>query len=224
MGRRVPAIATAVLAVLAATAAACSLVATPATPAPTQSPSPAPSALAFPRTNGVVVAGRYASDPPFDVPFTFEVPADGWESMHLHAEFFDIGRFAAEERQTAPIRWIAFGHPAYIRGDEEAPAAGLTPEAAATLLSSREDLVASAAVPYSFAGRDGVRLDLHAPQANTPIFGGPDGAFNLEPSIDIRLGIVPLEEDLLLVFVGAPLGELDAAWDEALPILESVDL
>ena len=53
---------------------------------------------------------------------------------------------------------------------------------------------------------------------------GPDGAFNLEPSIDIRLGIVPLDDDLLLAFVGAPPGELEAAWDEALPILESVDL
>jgi hypothetical protein len=48
--------------------------------------------------------------------------------------------------------------------------------------------------------------------------------FGPEPSIDIRLGMVPLEEDLLAVFVGAPPGELDAAWDEAAPILESVDL
>jgi hypothetical protein len=221
MGRRAPAVATAFLAVLAAIAAACAPV---PTPGPTQSPSPAPAALAFPPTTGEVVAGRYASDPPFDVSFTFEVPAGGWESMHVHGEFIDIGRFATEERQTAPIRWIAFGHPTYIRGDEDTPAAGLTPEAAATLLSARDDLTASAAVPYTFAGRDGVRLDLHAPEANTAIFGGPDGAFNLEPSIDIRLGIVPLEEDLLVVFVGAPPGELDAAWDEALPILESADL
>ena len=222
MGRRAPAVATAVLAVLAAAAAACAPVAMPAPT--THSPSPAPSALAFPRTNGEVVAGRYASHPPFDVQFTFDVPADGWESMHVHGEFFDIGRFATEERQTAPIRWIAFGHPGYIRGDEDVPAAGLTPEAAATLLSARDDLSSSEVVRFSLAGRDGIRLDLHAPEADTPIFGGPDGAFNLEPSIDIRLGIVPLDDDLLLAFVGAPPGELEAAWDEALPILESVDL
>lgn len=218
MGRRAPAIA---IAVLAAAVLACAPV---ATPGPTQSPSAAPSPRAFPRTTGEVVAGRYASDPPFDVPFTFEVPSDGWESMHLHGEFFDIGRFATADRQTAPVRWIAFGHPGYIRGDEDVPAAGLTPEAAATLLSARDDLTASETVPYAFAGRDGVRLDLHAPEANTPIFGGPDGAFNLEPSIDIRLGIVPLDDDLLLVFVGAPAGELDAAWEEAQPILDSVRL
>ena len=218
MRRRAPAIA---IAVLAAAVLACTPV---ATPAPTGSPSPAPSARAFPRTTGEVVAGRYSSDPPFDIPFTFDVPADEWESMHLHREFFDIGRFATAERQTAPIRWIAFGHPGHIRGDEDVPAADLTPEAAATLLSARDDLSASEAVPYAFAGRDGIRLDLHAPEPGTPIFGGPDGAFNLEPSIDIRLAIVPLDDNLLLVFVGAPPGELDAAWDEAQPILDSVDL
>ena len=72
MGRRAPATA---MIVLAAAVLAC---APAATPAPTESPSPAPSPLAFPRTTGEVVAGRYASDPPFDVPFTFDVPADGW--------------------------------------------------------------------------------------------------------------------------------------------------
>ena len=204
------------VAVLAAVLAGC---------APAATDTPPASPLAFPTTTGeVLAAGRYGSSPPFDVPFTFAVQADGWESMHHHGEFFDIGRFATAERQTAPVRWIAFGHPGHIRGNEDVPAESLTPEAAATLLSARDDLTASEAVPFSVAGRDGVRLDLHAPEPNTPIFGGPDGAFNLEPSIDIRLGIVPLDNDLLLVFVGAPPDELDAAWDEAAPILESVDL
>jgi hypothetical protein len=42
--------------------------------------------------------------------------------------------------------------------------------------------------------------------------------------VDIRIGFVPLDNDLLVVFVGAPPAELDAAWSEALPVLESVDL
>lgn len=217
MGRRAPAV---VIAVLAVIVAACAPL---APPGPTQSPSPGPSPLAFPRTTGEVVAGRYASSPPFDIPFTFDVPSGGWESMHLHGEFFDIGRFATEERQTAPARWIAFGHPEHVRGEEDVPAAGLTPEAAATLLAGRDDLTASEAVPFSLAGRDGVRLDLHAQEPNTPIFGGPEGDFGLEPSMDIRIGFVPLDNDLLVVFVGAS-GELDAAWEEAQPVLESVDL
>ena len=208
------------IAVLGAAVLACAPV---ASPVPTASPVSSP--IAFPSTTGeVLAAGRYTSSPPFEVPFTFEVPADGWESMHHHGEFFDIGRFATAERQTAPVRWIAFGHPGHIRGDEDVPADELTPEEAAALLAARHDLTASEVVPYTLADLDGVRLDLHAPAPNTPVFGGPDGAFNLEPSIDIRLGIVPLDDDLLLVFVGAPPGELDAAWDEAQPILESVDL
>jgi hypothetical protein len=216
MVRRVPAV---LIATLAAAVLACAPVATPVPSEPASSP------LAFPPTTGEVLsAGRYTSSPPFDVPFTFAVPPDGWESMHHHGEFFDIGRFATAERQTAPVRWIAFGHPGHIRGDEDVPADGLTPEEAAALLAARHDLTASEVVPYSLADRDGVRLDLHATQPDTPIFGGPDGAFNLEPSIDIRLGIVPLDDDLLLVFVGAPPGELDAAWEEAQPILDSVDL
>jgi hypothetical protein len=217
MGRRVLAIP---IAALATAALACAPV---ATPAPTNSPESSPSV--FPPTTGeVLAAGRYTSSPPFDVPFTFAVPADGWETMHHHAEFFDIGRFATADRQTAPVRWIAFGHPEHISGDEDVTAAGLSPKEAAAVLAARDDLTASEVVPFTLAAVDGVRLDLHAPEPDTPIFGGPDGAFNLEPSIDIRLGIVPIGNDLLLVFVGAPPGELDAAWDEAQPILESVDL
>ena len=55
MGRRAPAFASAVL---GAAVLACAPV---ATPGPTATPSTAPSPLAFPRTNGEVVAGRVAS-------------------------------------------------------------------------------------------------------------------------------------------------------------------
>ena len=212
-----------VILVLAAAVLAC---APAATPLPTASPTlPAPSPAAFPTTSGEeLTAGRYDSSPPFDIPFTFDVPAGGWESMHLHGEFFDIGRFATEERTTAPARWIAFGHPGHVRGSEDVPVAGLTPEAAAELLATRDDLTASEPVPYTIAGHEGVRLDLHAPEPNTPIFGGRDGDFGLEPSIDIRIGLLPLENELLVVFVGASPDELDAAWEEAQPVLESIDL
>jgi hypothetical protein len=216
MVRRVPA---AVVVVLASAVLACAPAAAPTLSAPAASP------LAFPTTTGeVLAAGRYASSPPFDIPFTFEVPAGGWESMHLHGEFFDLGRFEGEERQTAPIRWIAFGDPERVRGREDVPDTGLKPAEAAALLAERDDLTASEPVPFSLDGRDGVRLDLHAPEANTPIFGGAEGDFSLEPSVDVRLGFVPFDEGLLAVFVAAPADELDAAWDEAQPVLESVDL
>ena len=219
MVRRLPA---AVMVVLASAALACA----PATPAPTSTPgAPSASPLAFPTTTGeVLVPGRYDSQPPFNIPFTFEAPAGGWESMHLHGEFFDLGRFATEERQTAPARWIAFGDPEHVRGSEDVPDTDLTPAEAAALLAERDDLTAGEPVPFSLDGREGVRLDLHAAEPNTPIFGGAEGDFGLEPSVDVRLGFVPVDEGLLVVFVAAPADELDAAWEEAQPVLESVDL
>ena len=219
MVRRLPA---AVMVVLASAALACA----PATPAPTSTPgAPSASPLAFPTTTGeVLVPGRYDSQPPFNIPFTFEAPAGGWESMHLHGEFFDLGRFATEERQTAPARWIAFGDPDHVRGSEDVPDTDLTPAEAAALLAERDDLTAGEPVPFSLDGREGVRLDLHAAEPNTPIFGGAEGDFGLEPSVDVRLGFVPVDEGLLVVFVAAPADELDAAWEEAQPVLESVDL
>ena len=203
--------------VLAATVIGCS-------PAATPSASPIP-AVDFPSTGGeVLVAGRYDSHPPFNIRFTFDVPAGGWESMHLHGEFFDLGRFEGEERQTAPVRWIAFGDPDHVRGSEDVPDTDLTPAEAAALLAERDDLTASEPVPFSVDGREGVRLDLHAPEPNTAIFGGAEGDFGLEPSVDVRLGFVPVDEGLLVVFVAAPAVELDAAWEEAQPVLESIDL
>ena len=220
MVRHVP---VALIIMLAVAVVGCAPAAAPAvTPEPSASPAPA---IAFPTTTGeVLVPGRYDSQPPFNIPFTFDVPAGGWESMHLHGEFFDIGRFEGEERQTAPARWIAFGDPQHVRGADDVPDADLTPTEAAALLAERDDLAATEPVPFSLDGRDGVRLDLHAPEANTPIFGGAEGDFGLEPSVDVRLGLAPVDEGLLVVFVAAPADELDAAWEEAQPVLESVDL
>ena len=119
--------------------------------------------------------------------------------MHVHGEFFDLGRFEGEERQTAPVRWIAFGDPDHVRGSEDVPDTDLTPAEAAALLAERDDLAASEPVPFSLDGREGVRLDLHAPEPNTAIFGGAEGDFGLEPSVDVRLGFVPVNEGLLVV-------------------------
>ena len=199
--------------------------ASPAGASPSEVPaSPADGSRSFPTATGIVLgAGRYRSAPPFDIPFTFEVPGTGWESMHLHGEFLDIGRFFGEERQTAPDRWIAWGHPQHVRGTSDQPAAELTPETAAALLVARPELVAGEPEPFSVAGLEGVRVDLHAPEPNTPLFGGPAGDFGLEPAVDARLGIVSVGEELLIVMVLAPATDLETAWTEAQPILDSME-
>ena len=219
MVRRLPA---AVMIVLASAALACA----PATQAPTSTPgAPPASPIAFPTTTGEVARpGPLRQPTAVQHPLHVRGAGRRWESMHLHGEFFDLGRFATEERQTAPARWIAFGDPEHVRGSEDVPDTDLTPAEAAALLAERDDLTAGEPVPFSLDGREGVRLDLHASEPNTPIFGGAEGDFGLEPSVDVRLGFVPVDEGLLVVFVAAPADELDAAWEEAQPVLESVDL
>jgi len=196
-------------------------------PTATLLPAPISTGLSFPTTSEIPLApGRYRSSPPFDIPFTFEVPDSGWESAHLLGEFFDILQFDGETAAAAgqPSRWIAFGHPTDIRGTRDTPAAGLSPGEAAALFADRSDLQASATTPFELDGLDGVRLDLHARSLSTPVFGGPAGNFAIGPQNALRLAIVPLADDLLLVLVLATPDELEAAWLEAQPILESVDL
>lgn len=187
--------------------------------------APSLDARSFPTVTGqVLAAGRYASSPPFDIRFTFEVPATGWESMHLHGEFFDIGQFETDARPANPIRWIAWGHPQLIYGATEVAVRDLTRDEVIGLLTARDDLTASEPEPFTFAGTDGARVDLHAMASNTRLFGGQAGDFGLEPTLDARLGLVVVNNDLLVVMVLAPPRELEAAWQEAQPILTSVEL
>jgi hypothetical protein len=167
---------------------------------------------------------RYAASPPFDLALTFQTPDDGWESLHLLGEFVDIARFDGVPRSGPPSRWIAFGHPARIHGETEVNAAGLMPGGIADLLRDRDGLETTEPTPFSVAGLDGVQLDLRARARDTSIFGGPAGNLSLEPSRDARMGIVVVGEEPLLVLVFAPPEELDDAWNEAQPVLESVEL
>ena len=192
---------------------------------PTVTAPPPSGGRPFPATSEVPLApGRYLSSPPFDIPFTFDVPDGAWESAHLLGEFFDILRFDDDAAPGQPTRWIAFAHPTNIRGSEEEPVEDLSPTDVAALLGDRSDLRAGPTSAFELDGLVGIRLDLHALVQSAPLFGGPAGIFGLDPENDVRLGIVSLADGLLLVLVLAAPDELDAAWLEAQPILESVDL
>jgi hypothetical protein len=192
--------------------------------APTISPEATPgNVLVFPTASEQELApGRYSSSPPFDIPFTFEVQAEGWESAHLHGEFFDIMQLPAGSTQ--PSRWIAWAHPLTIHGPDDAAAIELSPAEAAELLAARADVDATDSAPFQFAGHEGVRLDLTTDDQGVQIFGGEDGDFGLDPAYDLRLGLVSLDDDLMLVLVLAPTGELEDAWMEAQPVLDSATL
>ena len=195
-------------------------IATPARSAPALTPS----ARAFPTTSEVELEpGRYSSSPPFEFAFTFEIPAPGWFSAHIHTEFFDVMRFEGTD-QRSPVRWVAWAHPETIHGDRDAPAAELTPQEAADLMATQIAVDAGTSSAFAFAGLEGVRLDFHTEVSQVPLFGGPDGDFQLDNSQDARIGIVKIDQEMLLVMCLAPPGQLGAGCSDAQPILDSVEL
>ena len=197
----------------------------PATPTPSPSaPTPSASPRAFPTTSGVELApGRFSSSPPFDFAFTFEIPEPGWFSAHIHGEFFDVMRFEGTD-QRSPVRWVAWAHPETIHGDSDARAAELTPQEAADLMATQLAVDAEASSAFTFAGLQGVQLEFHTEITQVPLFGGPDGDFQLDNSQDARIGIVKIDHEMLLVMCLAPPGQLEGGCTDAQPILDSVEL
>lgn len=209
--------------------------AAPSTPAislaPTASASPqgtlaaVPSGhLAMPARFDVELApGRYWSSPPFEIGFPFMVDQPGWIAGHLGRDFFDIQRDADGAGPKWPQSILAFGLPASIRGDTDVPVAGLTPAEAIAQLRARASLGGSNVTERTLFGRLAVSMDLHA-AVESPVFGAAGGTFTIGPELDARFVLVPFEERLLAVIVQGAVGDLEARWQEALPILESVRL
>jgi hypothetical protein len=199
------------------------------TTAPTLSPTPAPSIppglRAWPTTFDVAVQGTYWSTPPFRIPFSITIDGPGWFSGHLHAEFVDLQRFDGMAQHQFPNRMLGFADPGRFRGvDGPVDVAGLTPDAALDLLAGRASLTTTNRAAQELFGLTGARVDVHSATSNNPLFGGEEGDFGLGPQLDIRLVVLPLDGRLLVVAVLAAPGDLDGAWDQALPILESVEL
>jgi hypothetical protein len=197
------------------------------TGAPRPTPVPAPSGvLLLPTTFAVALEpGTYWSSPPFDLGFAFEIPEPGWVSGHLNAEFTDIQQHEGEPvAGVLPERIIGFGHPRQIHGTAIVDASGLTPAEAVDLWVERTDIETANQVQLELLGGDAVRVDVHAPVPMLPLFGGDDGTFRLDDALDVRIVVIAVEDGLFLATVHAPAADLEAAWDQALPTLESIDL
>jgi hypothetical protein len=167
--------------------------------------------------------GIYDSNPPFAVEFLFRIPDDGWQSAHIHEEFFDVMRFDGAS-PTIPTRWVAFGFPQTLYGpDGVQPVDDVTPAEAIDLISNVPNVAATNTRPFTFAGRDGVQVDLRTDVASTHIFGGDAGDLGLDPSFPARLGAVAHDPGLLIVMCfGAP--DIDEGCADAQPIIDSVEL
>jgi hypothetical protein len=198
----------------------------PATPsaAPTRSPlsTPPPGTTAWPGAFDIEVRGTYWSSPPFRIPFEITIDEPGWYSAHLHDDFLDFMRFDDRPHQF-PNRMVGFADPEHVRGGDGEVAIGtLTPEAALELLAARASLATSNAAGQELFGLFGKRMDLHSATNNNPLFGAEGGDFGLGPELDVRLVVLPRADRLLVVLVLAAPGDLDGAWEQALPILETV--
>jgi hypothetical protein len=184
-------------------------------PTPTPTPSPVPtatlsSALRFPSASQIdLEPGRYRSSPPFDVGFTFDIPHAGWETGHLAPDFFDALAASALPQSI-------------IGADGPVDVTGLDPTAAGQLIAARDDITATAPTRFDFAGLPATRLDLSADQPGVKLFGGAVGDFTLDQTMEARLILAPLDDELMLVLVTAPKGGLENTWLKALPILGSV--
>jgi hypothetical protein len=165
---------------------------------------------------------RYFTAPPFELPISLVIAEPGWYAGHLHPDFLDLQRFDGVAVGSFPNRIVGFAWPASIRGvDGPVGAAGLTPAAAVDLASERSSVKTANRAGVQLLGLTGERIDLHSDLGSNPIFETSDGAFGLGPELDVRLAALPLDGRLLLVLVLAPPGQLDAAWDQAVPILAS---
>lgn len=207
-----------------------STVATPtdvSSPLPERTPEPLPSGtLALPAGFAVELEpGTYWSSPPFDIGFAFEVAEVGWVAGHLNSEFFDIQQFDGEPAEgIAPERIVGFAHPLAIYEPAVVEVAGLTPEEAVALWVARTDIEASNVTELSLLGGDAIRVDVHSPTSMVPLFGGDEGIFRLDSAYDVRIVAIAVDGGLFLASVHASPSELEAAWEQAVPILESISL
>jgi hypothetical protein len=210
----------------------------PSAGSPSLTPAPTPAATiarptVVPRPSGTLAwptafdvefeQATYFSSPPFDVPFTLEVDEPGWFSGHLNGEFFDLLRFDGVPHTGLPTRMLTFGVPGHVRGpDGDVPVQDLTAEAAADLIEQADDRTTSNRMDIELLGLTGVVLDIHSELNNTPIYGGAAGNFGLSPERDVRLAILAHADGFLLVGMLAEAGDLDAAWEHAEGILDTV--
>jgi hypothetical protein len=188
---------------------------------------PAPSGvLLLPTTFAIALEpGTYWSSPPFDLGFAFEIPEAGWVSGHLNPEFTDIQQYEGTPAAgVTPERIIGFAHPLQIHGTTILDAAELTAPEAVELWVERTDIQTANRAELELLGGDAVRVDVHATAPMLPLFGGDDGTFRLDTSFDVRIVAIAVNDGLFLATVHAPAADLQAAWEQALPTLESIDL
>ena len=172
-----------------------------------------------------MAAGTYFTSPPFVIPMTVTIVEAGWYAGHLNPVFIDLQRYDGVAIGGLPTRVLGFGWPENVRAaDGPVPVGGLTPKMAIDRIVERSSIEAGERADVELFGLEGQRIDLHSDLTNNPVFGTADGDFGIQPELDARLAVLPFNDGLLMAVVLAPADDLEDAWDQSLPILESVNL
>ena len=188
---------------------------------PTPSATPTDPPIDFPTDSAIdLEPGRYSSQPPFAIDFTFEIFEPGWGSGHLNQEFFDV--LMPARIGVMPDRWVAFALPETLHGADEVSVEGLSPAQAVVNFAANDDWTVSEPRNYTIDGRYGMFVDISVDAPGSVLFAVGTDRLQLDPAYDVRVIAVPHEGGLLLVLAMAPDGEVDEAWADSQPIIESI--
>lgn len=151
----------------------------------------------------------------FSPAVSFEV-GPGWEVGHRNPEFFDLfvdGDFPA----------VSFGRFVDVFTDDTTRVPARDAANVIASLSTRPDVTLSAPQSAQMGGLRGQAFTLSVATDQTPLFGGRNGVFRMDPGFETRYTALDVPGDgVIFVGVAAREGELDAALDAAAPILATL--
>ena len=203
-------------------------------PGPTPSPSPTPR-LVSGDVDGYMQleAGRYITDPAFEVPVTFSVPA-GLEGT-VGGPY--LAELAWSDSKAIAITFGIFrdvyADPCFPGLGFVSPPVGPTVDDLAAALTSMPGVTATAPVDVTIDGHSGKQLTLTAPADFTgcsiangySIWAFPLGAVKtMVPAETTRVWILDVDGERLVIDVPEPPGYTDASRAEVRAILDSLDL
>lgn len=184
-------------------------------PGPSSGPTPTPLDVREVAV-GELTAGRYTY-PGMQPRIELTVP-DGWQTVHLSPEFFDVARDGP-----AGFSAVMFFRPPLIIGPPGGAPAN-DPRHAIALLHENERLTVSMERVAYIGGVAGVQVDVSADREDSHLLGGEEGLLGIGPSDDLRLTFLQADGGVLVIGLVCPAGQMDTWVAEARPVLASVTI
>jgi hypothetical protein len=143
---------------------------------------------------------------------------EGWQTVHLSPEFFDVAR----ERADGFAAVMFFRPPLIIGPPGGAPADD--PRDAIALLHQNDRLTVSMERSAYIGGMPGIQVDVSADREDSHILGGDEGLLGIGPEDDLTLTFLQVRDGVLVIGLICPAGQMDAWAMEARPVLASITI